>query len=365
MEIERDLLSVRAIARADVEPLSHLAMDVLGDHWPPEFIDWKYFANPAGAIYGACGELEGELVGFYGNIPLKLKVGERTVQGCQALDARVAPRARRRGLFVKMAQLTYANMDAAGVQVTYGMPNAISRAGLVNRLGWAYLGEIPRYVKILDAGAVAKAGELQGVRAQVYRTGLAALDGSASRRHPGSKEIEVRAVTTFDARFEALWNQASGGFPVAVARDCAYLTWRYVDNPLIDYVILTAELDGRLTGYVVISQRDLAETGAVGLAEFLIAPGDAASGTALLAEAIRQARGLGAAQLQCWMLPQHESYVRLLKQSGFHYWPQSFVPGIFRHTTSFITRVPEGMRFSPDLETLGNWFLTMGDQDWF
>jgi hypothetical protein len=148
-------------------------------------------------------------------------------------------------------------------------------------------------------------------------------------------------------------------------RSAAYLNWRYVQNPSVRYQILVGEREGQLVGHAVLSCRDLAKDGTIALAEFLIAPGDGEAGLALLAEAESCTRQLGGVQLQCWMVSHHTFYTGLLRRSGFVYWPVRPVPRGLRHTVPFIIRLPPYSDLSPDPARLDNWFLTMGDQDYY
>jgi hypothetical protein len=177
-------------------------------------------------------------------------------------------------------------------------------------------------------------------------------------------EIQISQVDTIDGRFDTLWASAAVELPVAVVRDRAYLTWRYVHNPLAQYAILTAERSHDLRGYAILSHRDLVK-GVIAIAELLVAPGDHLAGMALLARVATYAMEKDAVQVQCWMLPQHMFYTDLLRKSGFIYSDVRFVPGLFGYTTSLIARTTTVHTLSPDPLQLRHWYLTMGDQDYY
>jgi len=65
------------------------------------------------------------------------------------------------------------------------------------------------------------------------------------------------------------------------------------------------------------------------------------------------------------MVPQRAFYRELLARSGFVFWPFRFLPRALRYTTSFIVRTSPGTELAPDPGQLGNWFLSMGDQDYY
>ena len=353
----------RDVTLGDAAELARLAREVVGTPWTEDFVTWKYFHNPAGSVFGCCAELDGRLAGLYSDIPVRLRLGDQIVAGAQAADAMVAPEMRRQGLFTGIAWQTFPRAEEAGVELIYAFPNPVSLVGSVERLGFVYAGEIPRYTKVLDPAAMLAGSGWKGPRMWDYRGALELARAVGRRKEPPPGRVaQVQEVGAFDARFDALWAGAAGGFPIAVVRDAAYLTWRYLQNPLVDYRVLVAERGGVLAGYAVLSLRDLEKDGTVALAELMVASGDQEAGLALLVGATARAREMGGVQLQCWMVPQRAFYRDLLVRSGFVFWPYRFLPWVLRYTTSFIVRTSAGTDLSPNPGNLGNWFLTMGDQ---
>lgn len=357
--------SFRDIRPEDATPLVHLAQSAAGASWTEEFVLWKYARNPAGDITGTCAEADGSLVGFYGGVPVGIKLGDQRILGAQAADAMVSPKMRRRGLFSRMGHYTIDRLGQAGTCVIYAIPNPVSRAGSMKYLDFTHPGEIPTHVQILDPAAVAAASGSEGPRAWLDHAILHTVHLTRPPQSPPEEGIRVSELSTFDHRFDQLWDDVSSGFDIAVVRDVPYLTWRYVQNPLRRYLILAAERGDDLLGYAVLSFRDAEKKGVLAIAELLLRPSETDAGLALLHEASRQALHAKCGQLQCWMLPQHSLYTRLLRHSGFVYAPIRLLPGIFRQTTSFITRLPEGGTMTPDPTDLANWFLAMGDQDYY
>ncbi|MFO8155318.1 MAG: GNAT family N-acetyltransferase [Thiohalospira sp.] len=363
--IDQTGIALRDLEPRDAAPLVRLAEMATSASWTEEFVLWKYFHNPIGNITGTCADAEGSLVGFYGGVPVGIKLGDQRILGAQAADAMVSPKMRRRGLFSRMGHHTIHRLGQAGTHVIYAIANPVSRVGSVKYLDFTYPGEIPTYVKILDPAAIAAATGLEGLSASFYRALLRAVHLSRPPQSPPDEGIRVRELSAFDHRFDQLWADVSSDVDIAVVRDVPYLTWRYVENPLQRYLILAAERGEALLGYTVLSFRDAEHKGVLAIAELLVRPSERSAGLALLREASRRAAQFGCGQLQCWMLPQYSFYTRLLQQSGFVHSPSRLLPGIFRQTTSFITRLPEGATMTPDPTELCNWFLTMGDQDYY
>jgi Acetyltransferase (GNAT) domain len=364
--VSQSAFTVRRTAPRDAPDLLRFAEMAFGAKWSEAFVRWKYFENPAGPIFGACAEMDGRPVAYYGNIPVRLKVGGEVVMGAQAVDAMVAPEARRRGLFVALGNETYRQMDEAGVALTYAFPNPVSFTAFVERMAWTPVGDVPRFVRVLDGAALARAGGRSGAAALVYRLWLWAFAPAGGGRAGAAPGVAVETVQQFDGRFDALWDEVAPGLAaVAVARDSAYLNWRYVRHPAAQYTVLAAERAGRLAGFVVLSLRDAQTMGVAALTELLVAPGNREVGAALLAEAVRRAQAARAAQVQCWLLPHHAFYRELLEGAGFVFRPGRYAPGALRYTTLFIVRPHPARHAALDLAREANWYLSAGDYDYF
>lgn len=82
---------------------------------------------------------------YYGVFPLKARIGGRVIQAAQSGDTMTHDDHRRKGFFVKLAQLTYDECRKAGISILIGQPNEYSYHGLVNSLGWKQLDEVVRW----------------------------------------------------------------------------------------------------------------------------------------------------------------------------------------------------------------------------
>lgn len=82
---------------------------------------------------------------FYGVFPVKILINNREVLAAQSGDTMTHPAHQNKGLFVKLAQLTYKACGEQGIQLVFGQPNNYSYHGLVNRLHFTHLDDIVRY----------------------------------------------------------------------------------------------------------------------------------------------------------------------------------------------------------------------------
>lgn len=76
--------------------------------------------------------------GYYGILPLKVKLADNIVMAAQSGDTMTHPDHRNKGLFIELAKRTYELGKSLGVQFVFGFPNKNSYHGLVKKLGWTH-----------------------------------------------------------------------------------------------------------------------------------------------------------------------------------------------------------------------------------
>jgi len=357
----------REVTPSDSSQLIQLIESGFGTIFTKKFVQWKYFENPAGQVYGWCAEQESHCIGFNGNIPVRLKVGEQTLLGAQAVDAVVDKRVRRQGVFIHLANESYRQMDQDDITLTYAFPNSLSLKTFLEHLGWSFVGYVPRYVKLLSSQRNTTQKEIRAPRAWLYRM-LYEYTRLGSRQQSASTAAIhlVQEISKFDDSVNTLWQSVEKDFSLAVVRDVSYLNWRYVANPMGNYRIFSVEEDANFRGFMVLSLRDVKLGGAIAILELLVKPGDKEAGLALLKTAELIGEQIGAARIYCWMLPSHNFYMQLLKQSGFMFRPFGGRVSFLSSVTPFIIRThsEEDWRKIEPIQ-LANWFVSMGDHDYY
>lgn len=81
----------------------------------------------------------------YAVFPMEAIINGKIVQVAQSGDTMTHHMHRRKGLFVKLAKLTYKECIKSGIKILIGQPNENSFHGLVNKLGWTALDEVVRW----------------------------------------------------------------------------------------------------------------------------------------------------------------------------------------------------------------------------
>lgn len=321
---------------------------------------WRHEANAISSCdipNFLVADLEGEIVGVQGLLPMRVRVGAETVLAACSCDLAAAPSARGAGL-----QLKHQAMSAT----LSALPLTTSANAAANRLSLALGGEAleparVKYIKPLRVGGLLAArarrrvpwggAALQGAAGLVDSGMSAALslyDRLNRPAHPPGTRIED--IRHFDPRFDVLWDRIARRYPVIIIRDAAYLEWRYARYPFAgveSFALITGE---ELRGFAVIHV-SLDDDG-LRSASLLELVGEEQALEPLLAEAIRRAARSRASYLAAkTSTPECE---QLLKSRGF-------LPRAGGHSpyTYKVNR--------PDLAKLvgdgGNWYISLGDGD--
>jgi GNAT superfamily N-acetyltransferase len=107
------------------------------DRYTFEYLRWQYFENPDGRIVGYNAySLDGELAAHYVVQPLKARLCGRVEQGALSLNTATAPKHQGKGLFVKLARLTYNAAQELGYRFIVGVANANSTPGFLRKLNF-------------------------------------------------------------------------------------------------------------------------------------------------------------------------------------------------------------------------------------
>jgi len=80
-----------------------------------------------------------KIAAYYGVFPVKIKIRDEIIQSAQSGDTMTHSLHRGKGLFVKLANLTYNECRKNGIRLIFGQPNRYSFHGLVNSLKWKHL----------------------------------------------------------------------------------------------------------------------------------------------------------------------------------------------------------------------------------
>ena len=299
--------------------------------------EWLYGTGRAEALL-----LGGRpVIGSAGLMRRRFSIAGEVIEGGAAIDLNVDEQQRSVGPAMTLARAVMKLADENGSSCLYGFP--IPRAaGVLKRCGYQQIGEVSNWTKLLRSEVKLRS---------VLRSSMAAkLAGplvdvvlrwkSPVREWRLPQQVVVETPTTFDERFNRLWQAAAQRIGVLGERSADYLRWRFTKCPELKYecFALAGRGCGELLGYIVWYRSDES----ICIAD-LLAVDDAAT-ELLLSEFTRQARRLraDAIRLACFATPQ---FYEQLEAAGFSRRQDSYPVLVRMH------------------ETVTDWYLTMADHD--
>jgi GNAT superfamily N-acetyltransferase len=102
----------------------------------PRYLDWLYLANPDGAALGYDAWDGARLAAHYVCVPARAWVEGRLAPVLLSLNTATHPDYQGKGLFTRLAAMTYEAGAARGFDGVYGVANANSTPGFVRKLGF-------------------------------------------------------------------------------------------------------------------------------------------------------------------------------------------------------------------------------------
>jgi hypothetical protein len=171
--------------------------------------------------------------------------------------------------------------------------------------------------------------------------------------------IRISKVTSFDNRFDIFWKKIKQDYPIMTVRDSAYLNWRFVEEPNMNFFIFCAESTktNELLGYIVINIKN--ENIPKGYIYDIVTPKDSDPNVirCLLKHAVDLLEMKKVAAIECWMFDSCHMHNELIKfgfisrnKNGFDLYFQNL------HRSSNIA-------FDKAVENGKNWFISRCDAD--
>jgi len=251
---------------------------------------WLYLRNGSPHLWGAVavpdGPTEGEIAASYSMIPRRFWVDGIEKLAALSLDTMTGPAWRKRGLFVHLAQETYARAGEQGCAFVYGFPNPNSAPGFWKHLGWRPL---PRPEVLVASYPIA------------WAKGRFAGPGPSEKEAGG---VRLKVVDSIDERFDDLWQRARRRLRVSAVRDRAFAEWRW-SRPQSCYELSVAEGEnGSLLAICVTAVAGRPEGPRAFVVDFLATEGeDRILARLIRFAAARRARADGALLVQAAVSP--------------------------------------------------------------
>lgn len=117
-----------------------------------DYLKWLYCDNPDGRAVGFDAREGGVLAAHYVCVPAMAQVCGQTVRVLLSLNTATRPAFQGKGLFTKLAAMTYEAGTALGYDAAYGVANANSTPGFVRKLGFQLVRPLEAMVGIGKLG---------------------------------------------------------------------------------------------------------------------------------------------------------------------------------------------------------------------
>jgi GNAT superfamily N-acetyltransferase len=317
----------------------------------------KYYEhNPLGApsLFLARDNESGSLVGMAGLFPTSLWIaGERVPAGIGG-DFAVDEGHRGFGPALALQRATVQACTERGLSCAYGSPNKNSEL-VVGRAGYADVGRLARFVKLLSARPL--------VDRYVRRPRLASLASgvagplvsmlSRERLHRRPRRFSVERPGLFDERFTSVWELARRQLGVTSERSAELLNWRYEKTgPAAapgNYPIFALVEGDEVAGYLVYRAGDDSL-----IVYDLVCRPERPVVDALLSEFIREARGNKASAIDLGYVGPPNLLTERLRAFGFVH--RTAHNGLLVYIDG---EAPAGV----DLGKAESWYFMSGDTD--
>lgn len=121
-------------------------------HLRAPYLRWLYQANPAGRVRGFDAFEGDELAGHYACIPTSISVAGREAPALLSLNTATHPRFQGKGLFTRLAAMTYEAGAKEGFKAVFGVANANSTPGFTRKLGFQLVAPLEARVGLGSLG---------------------------------------------------------------------------------------------------------------------------------------------------------------------------------------------------------------------
>ena len=259
-------------------------------HWR-----WKFRSLPSPAENVWLAVRDGEPVCHYGGIPCRFLLPGGEATAMVSVDTMTHPDLRRRGIFTETVRHAFEHWGAAGVPFVLGLPNE-QWGSRVSALGVEPLFEIEWLVRPLRPWALMAP---QGARDLSLGAPLDAGWNALWNRKIGTdatvevEPVESIAGTAAEAALDGLWRAGRDDLEISVVRDAAWVAWRYLAGPSIQYRLLLATRGGEGVGYLAYRTKTAQGRELGFVADLFTTVDDEAAQMTLIGRAIEEMRAAG------------------------------------------------------------------------
>ena len=242
---------IEADLQRDRETIERIFADNRDCKVPRSRYDWLYLNNPFGPARAWLVQdvSTGRFFGASAAIP---RINGKIASGYVLSDFSIDQNYRSLGPAIKLDKATISSIDREDFRLAWDFPSE-SMAKVHQWLKFSPFGNLARFVRPIRSCGLLEAG-------QGRRLGLKSLCGCIDAAFRLARprldrgygfDIHRASPTVFDESFSELDLRVGPCFPVCGTRSPEYLGWRYGENPLRDFHVLSLKHEGRLAGFSV------------------------------------------------------------------------------------------------------------------
>lgn len=215
---------------------------------------WLYRDHPLGrALAWFVCDGPRQVVGIASLFPRAMWLGGRVVSGGQVGDFAIDAAHRSLGPAVMLQRATFEPVDSGVLHCCYDCPPHERGMSTFRRLGIKPTAVMVRYACLLRTDRQLTRRLSRSVAAGISPLANAALRLSRIRHRPSPGLDIAIHHGRFGAEFSALDGRVGGAAGIRGRRTAEDLNWRFRDDPLADYEVLTARRRGELEGFAVLA----------------------------------------------------------------------------------------------------------------
>jgi GNAT superfamily N-acetyltransferase len=358
-------IRVRPYREGDEHGISKLLHGNFPDTLEPDSIkktwSWQFRNRFVVSPPVVVAEIDSEIVGQYALMRFPMSYQGATIKGAISTATVTDKRYRGRGLFTRLAERLFEDMERDGCEIVFGFPNAQSIHGFISRLGWFEVNAFPLHLRIVDFFPLARKYLGDHVLSRIVAKICGIATKGAFRRHEhGSNgyEIELAPLGTFPDRMDDPWKTSAISERIGVVRDRRYLEWRYLEKPFFAYELYTVTKHGDLCGCFVTYLAEKFGLRTVYVMECAAAGDSHEVYSAILGKLEDIARKRKADSVSMLLMPSHPQY-GLFRKAGFVRVPRKLLPQEIYFAAKVISKTVDTMY----LKDPRNWYISWGDLD--
>ncbi|MBL0314575.1 MAG: GNAT family N-acetyltransferase [Flavobacteriales bacterium] len=198
------MMEIRPYQPGDEKQILELFHISFGKPLSDAYWQWRFANQPEGKMMIMLMWDNERLVGHYAVSPVRMLIGGAEVLTSLSMTTMTHPEYSGRGIFTDLAESLYSEQKTKNqLAAVWGFPNHNSHYGFIKNVQWRNLEQIPTFS--IEATLIN------------HQESSIVIGSEFQRSHYEST--------------------LKNDFPVQVKRNASYLNWRYVENPIHQYVL--------------------------------------------------------------------------------------------------------------------------------